>query len=104
MRIIMTALLIIYSAQSALGQPPLSTKEAMDICNRGSVNWISLCNGFMQAAADYATLTNSACIPEGTTKSELVKLFKANVAGQPTGQAALISAFTIISSEFSCEG
>ena len=90
MRIIMTALLIIYSAQSALGQPPLSTKEAMDICNRGSVNWISLCNGFMQAAADYATLTNSACIPEGTTKSELVKLFKANVAGQPTGQAALI--------------
>ena len=104
MRIILTALLINLSAHCAVGQPPLSTDEAMDICKRGSVNWVSLCNGFMQAAADYASLTNSACIPEGTTKSELVKLFRANAAGQPPDQAALISAFTIISTVFPCEG
>jgi len=75
-RIILTALLITLSVHSAAGLPPLSTGEAMDICKRGRVNWVSLCTGFMQAAADYATLTNAACIPENTTKSELVKLSK----------------------------
>jgi hypothetical protein len=103
MRTILTALLINLSAHSAAGKPPLSTDEAMDICKRGRVNWVSLCTGFMQAAADYATLTNAACIPENTTKSELVKLFKANGAAQPADQPALISAFTIISTEFPCE-
>ena len=83
MRIVLTALLITLSAHSAAGQPPLSTEEAMDICKRGRVSWVSLCNGFMRAAADYATLTNAACIPDGTTKSELVKLFKANGPHNP---------------------
>ena len=73
------------------------------------MDWISFCNGFIQAAADGATLSGLACIPNGTTRTEIVELFefhgsRAMVANPEIGdQAGLDVLIAILSALFPCE-
>jgi hypothetical protein len=52
----------------------LSSGDLRDACTRPTEAWISFCNGYVQALADFSDFTGQACIPAGTTRTEIVTL------------------------------
>lgn len=43
-----------------------------EACTRANENWISFCNGYIQAAVDSLREGDGVCIPSGTTRTDLV--------------------------------
>lgn len=45
-----------------------------DACTRANESWISFCNGYIQAAIDSLREGDGICIPNGTTRTDVVTL------------------------------
>jgi hypothetical protein len=94
---------------NATAQTTTSARDLFDVCTRADMDWINFCNGFIQAAADSATLSGLACIPAETTRTEIVQLFEFHgsrtmVANPGIGdQSGLDVTIAIISALFPCE-
>ncbi|WP_412032959.1 Rap1a/Tai family immunity protein [Nitratireductor aquimarinus] len=43
-----------------------------DVCTRANESWISFCNGYIQAAVDSLRQGDGVCIPNGTSRTDLV--------------------------------
>lgn len=54
----------------------IDAKNLLEVCTTASMNWIDFCNGFMQATHDLASADGNACVPDGTSRTSLVKLFE----------------------------
>ncbi len=59
-------------ASPAMSDAVLSSEEFLDACTRPSEVWASFCNGYAQATMDFAEMSDLACIPDGTTRTEIV--------------------------------
>ena len=58
----------------------LPASELLLACTTPDESWISFCNGYMQAAFDYAVLEGLACAREGLTRTDLTVLFEREAA------------------------
>lgn len=103
------ALTAITLAVPVHSQTTVTTEQLLSACTRPDMHWIDFCNGFFQAAGDLATLSRRACIPVGTTRTDLVRLFEANAPALLSQQedlastSGLIVAAGIIETEFPCD-
>jgi hypothetical protein len=52
----------------------LNAVQLKDACTRADEAWVSFCNGYAQAAVDFSDLSQTACVPTGVTRSEIVGL------------------------------
>lgn len=55
--------------------PALKMREAYDRCTTADMDWVNFCNGLIQGYADAAIFIGEVCIPEGTTRTDLVGMF-----------------------------
>ena len=91
-------------AQSTL----LTAEDLLTACTTPEESWISFCNGFMQAAADIAALSGEACLPEGTTRTDLAILYERQASTLMESdseiglEVGLAIASTIIQLEYPC--
>ena len=80
----------------------------LDACTRANESWISFCNGFFQAIHDVGALDGRVCIPEGTTRTDLVVAFERQaveiLAASPSlaSTAAVSFAALTLEAEFPC--
>lgn len=87
MRAIMVAGLVAaaigVTAHSAAQELPHGVTRGVDLlahCLDPDPNWISFCNGYVQAVYDTAFHSRfKACIPEGTTREDVVNLVVENL-------------------------
>lgn len=88
----------------------MTTQNLLKACTTANADWISFCNGFLQAAADQAMVDDRACLPAGTTRTELVMIFeqeaKSLIKIDPTlgGVSGISVAVGIIEKAFPCSG
>ncbi|QBY01729.1 hypothetical protein E2K80_14160 [Rhodophyticola sp. CCM32] len=86
----------------------LSARDLFDACTRADMDWISFCNGFIQASNDHAVRLGMACTPAGTTRTHLVEIFEYSAARLLVSQselgdaAGLEVASAIIGAAFPC--
>lgn len=91
----------------ALASSNAMTGEGLlNACTRAEADWISFCNGYIQAAIDLMELQEgSACIPEGTTRNDIydavVPLFTDST--RMKSENAFRALTTAISVKFKCE-
>lgn len=52
-----------------------------DACTRANESWISFCNGYIQAAVDSLRQGDGVCIPNGTSRTDLVTAIERKVTG-----------------------
>lgn len=45
-----------------------------EACTRADQNWISFCDGYVQAAIDSLRESDGICIPNGTTRTQIVTI------------------------------
>ncbi|MBQ1204140.1 MAG: hypothetical protein IIX61_10190 [Loktanella sp.] len=69
----------IAAAPSTTAQEVLDTRSLFDACTLAEESWISFCNGYIQAAADIASLGGSACIPLVETRANIASNFAATM-------------------------
>ena len=75
-RVLAVLAALIGSSQAQAESTSLSLGDLLDVCTRADMNWIDFCNGYFQAVSDYATAQELACIPSGTTRTDLVSAFE----------------------------
>ena len=64
---------LVWLAKPAQSDAILTAEELRDACTRPNAVWASFCSGYVQATADFAGMSDLACIPDGTTRAELVE-------------------------------
>jgi hypothetical protein len=52
----------------------LNLSGLVNACTRAEMSWVDFCNGYFQAAVDLAARQGLACVPEGTTRTEVVTI------------------------------
>ena len=73
----MLAITMSLSTNLAIAQETiLSAGDLYTACTTAEPAWVDFCNGYMQAANDLAVLTETACVPVGTTRSELAEVYQ----------------------------
>jgi hypothetical protein len=50
-------------------------------CTRADQLWISFCNGYVQAVVDSLREADGICIPNGTTRTQIVSLVEKEITG-----------------------
>ena len=71
------AITMTFNANDANAQETiLSAGDLYTACTTAEAAWVDFCNGYMQAANDLATLTQTACVPDGTTRAVLAEVFQ----------------------------
>lgn len=70
------ALLFSSTPSLAAENNTMTVGQLLDACTRPSMHWVDFCNGFFQATHDSAAVEKQVCLPEGTTRTELVELFE----------------------------
>lgn len=58
-----------------------------EACTRADQNWISFCDGYIQAAVDSLREGDGICIPGGTTRTDLVTVMESAVTAVSQLQA-----------------
>ena len=61
-------------ARVAHAETVMSAEEFREACTRPVEAWVSFCNGYAQATVDFAEMSDLACIPDGTSRMEIVTL------------------------------
>ena len=56
-------------------------------CTRADENWISFCNGYIQAAVDSLREADRVCLPNGTSRSDLVTITEKEITASTQLQA-----------------
>jgi len=102
MRAALIALMLMYCSQAAAAGTTMSNGNAQRVCTLADMDWINFCNGFIQAAADFSTVTRMACIPQGTTRTLMVKLFTTDGANFSMEKSAVEIALQVIHDNFPC--
>lgn len=46
----------------------------LNACTKQNESWISFCNGYIQAVVDSIPSNSDICIPNGTTRTEMVTI------------------------------
>ena len=104
--IVVDLFVIVLGHTSFASENVLRTQNALQICTRSNANWVSFCNGLMQGYADYVMLAGLACLPQGVTRTELVKLFTADqildTKAYKNNDAALAAASEIFAAAYPC--
>ncbi len=54
----------------------LDAPSLLDACTRADMHWIDFCNGYFQAVADATVSAGLACVPAGTSRTQLVEMFE----------------------------
>jgi len=67
---------IAFTSHAAAEETVLSAGDLYTACTTPEAAWIDFCNGYMQAASDLAVLTETACVPSGTTRAVLAGVFQ----------------------------
>ena len=75
-RVLAVLATLLGASQAQSESASLSFGDLLDACTRADMNWIDFCNGYFQAVSDYATAQELACIPSGTTRTDLVSAFE----------------------------
>ena len=65
-----------------------------DACTRANESWISFCNGYIQAAVDGLRPDDGICIPNGTTRTELVTITEKEITA--TSQLRTMNAYLAV--------
>jgi hypothetical protein len=58
-----------------------------DACTRPNESWISFCNGYIQAAVDGIRAHDGVCIPDGSSRTDLVTNIERVVTNSSTLKA-----------------
>lgn len=61
----------------------LTGASFVEACTRADENWVSFCNGYIQAAVDSLKVPGTVCLPAGTSRTELVTLVESVISGTP---------------------
>ena len=102
-RLILAALTIAFVSLPAFAgsKTTLSGADFLSACTRADLEWISFCNGYVQAIVD---TDESLCIPAGTTRAGIVdavvSVFIAKPALQHSNAATAVHA--ILTNIFRC--
>jgi hypothetical protein len=87
----------------------MSAEDLREVCTRPVEAWVSFCNGYAQATADFATMSDLACIPDGTSRTEIVTLidelaFERIAAGDiPSDIPAFAVTMSVLQTLFPCD-
>lgn len=84
----------------------MSTYDAIDVCTRADMDWISFCNGLMQGYADVIYAIDPNCIPDGTTRIQLSDIFTGpviyNTESYKNNDSAVNAALEVFMYTFNC--
>ncbi|WP_370268576.1 Rap1a/Tai family immunity protein [Nioella sp.] len=106
--ILVAFLVASFSAQAEEDSVVLSSADFADACTRANESWVSFCNGYAQALVDFATLSGNACIPDGTTRSEIITLIDSiafdaiSTNDIASDSPAFLVALSVIEAAFPC--
>lgn len=85
----------------------LRTGDAVALCLRPEQHWRDFCNGLVLGYAEYAVVSQKACIPFGTPPRQLVEVFSAPDVVVSTGYIddwpAIETAVEIFIRDFPCD-
>jgi len=63
---------LVLIATAAHPNTGLTAAELRDACTRSDDVWVFFCDGYAQATADFAEMSDLACIPDDTSRATLV--------------------------------
>lgn len=61
------------------GKAQLTGEGFSNACTRADDNWISFCNGYIQAVIDSIRVDDNVCLPDGTTRTEIVTIVEKEI-------------------------
>jgi len=105
----LTALVCMSLASAGNAQVAMSVEDMEHACTQPTEAWVSFCNGYAQALVDAATLTGVACIPVGTTRTDIVveiqnRTFAAIRSGNiPSDTPAFTLGLDVLKNRFPCD-
>ena len=82
----------------------MSGAEFSQACTRADESWISFCNGYLQSVVDRLGENDGVCIPQGTSRTDLVTLTERAITsiGQLRGLNAHQAVFVVLRHSYPC--
>jgi len=100
----LVVLMLVPSWGHAATEGTMSAGDLLTACTTPSESWISFCNGYMQAAFDFAAIEGIACYEPELTRTDLTVLFERNAftaSARNGGSMENISGLTLAVAIFS---
>jgi uncharacterized protein YqfB (UPF0267 family) len=72
--IVLATSLLTFSAFAIDSNMQMTGAYFSDACTRADESWVSFCNGYIQAVIDSIHKEDIVCLPDGTTRTELVTI------------------------------
>ena len=74
---LVASLIFVAAANAQPSNVTMDARNLLDICTTAHPDSVGFCNGFMQAAHDWPAGDDlRACLPEGTTRTQLAMLYE----------------------------